>query len=388
MPFKAEDRIEPLLEVVINALQVGNRSGTGYYCQKLIKHLPSIGTDFRFCIVLPDSFRASPICRIIEPLPNVRLLFVNANGQLRRIAFEQIILPRLAKKLGAALLHSLAFVAPLRLTTRSVVTVHDLAYRLFPETLTRFRRLYLEMGTKHAMRKASRIITVSEAVKTDIVHEAGIPHGDVVVTHEGGFEARGLSPRVEDQYINRLLSWEGEYILFIGTMEPRKNLPRLLSAFALFKQQYNGRCKLVIVGRKGWLTEATAQRLSRLGIAGDVLMTGFLPSDVVFSLMRKASLFVMPSLYEGFGLPLVTAMGCGTAVAASRAGSIPEILGESGLLFDPLNVEDMAESLLTLMSEPSLRKRLVEMGIRRAEHFTWERCASKTVAIYRDLLCA
>ena len=325
--------------IAINAFQVLNRSGTGYYSRRIIEHVPAVDADLRYLMFLPSSFRANPLCGELAKAPNVRLRFVSIAAQTKRILFEQLVLPRLLSKAKVDLLHSLAFVAPPRLSMKSVVTVHDLAFKLFPETLTGVRRHYLAKATERSVRDADRVITDSHAVESEILQRLHTLSNRVATVHLGGFETRGLAPRLSSRYLAHILGWDGDYVLFIGTMEPRKNLERLLSAFSVFRNGYEPECKLVIVGRKGWLSGGIRRRLAEKGIERDVIFTGFLPDNVVISLMRAASVFVMPSLYEGFGLPLVTAMACGTPIAASNVGSIPEVIGAAGLLFDPFDVD-------------------------------------------------
>jgi len=375
--------------IAINALQVSNRSGTGYYSRKIIKHVPPVQPRLRYLVILPASFRANPLSQELARMPNVQLKFVRAASLAARILFEQLILPRLLVKARVDLLHSLAFVAPLHLRTKSVVTVHDLTFELFPETITGLRRLYLGKATKLSARLADRVIAVSEAVRTDLVKHLSLDPESVVAVSEGGLEARGLKGEVKALERKQLFGWSEQYILFIGTMEPRKNLKTLLAAFSLLHTRFNSRCKLVIVGRKGWLTADMRRSLGKSGIEDDVVFTGFLPDAVVISLMQDASMFIMPSLYEGFGLPLVTAMACQTPIAASRAGSIPEVVGSSAaVLFDPLNAEEMAESMHRILTSPALVKKLVEAGKSRCERFSWARCALETVGVYEQVLSA
>ena len=378
----------PMPLVAINALQILNRGGTGYYTRKIIEHIPIVEEGLRYLIFLPNSFRANPLCDKLTKAANVRLKFTSMTTQIQRIVFEQLVLPRLLTKEKVDLMHSLAFVAPAFLRQQSVVTVHDLAFKLFPETLTGLRRLYLGRATERSVRSADRVIAVSHAVKSDIVRRLSVQSEKVAVTREGGYESAGIAPRLKSRYLAHLLAWDGDYILFIGTMEPRKNLKRLLAAFSMLRKRYKPECKLVIVGRKGWLTGGIRRELAEKGIERDVVFTGFLPDSVVMGLMQDASVFVMPSLYEGFGLPLVTAMACGTPIAASNAGAIPEVVGDAGLLFDAYDVEATAEALRQILASPSLAGKLVEAGKRRHGRFSWVRCAKETVEVYQSVLSA
>ncbi|MBN2208371.1 MAG: glycosyltransferase family 4 protein [Candidatus Coatesbacteria bacterium] len=374
--------------IAINALQVLNQSGTGYYGRRVIELVPAVDPGLDYFVVLPSSFRANPLCDELAKMPNVRLEFVSLRTQSERILFEQLVLARLLSKAKADLLHSPAFVAPARLRQKSVLTVHDVAFKLFPDTLTAPRRLYLAEATERSVRKADRIIAVSHAAMKDIVRHLRCPPEKVAVIHEGGFEAAGLAPRLKRDYLAHLLAWDGDYILFIGTMEPRKNLERLLAAFSMLRRTHERPCKLVIVGRKGWLTKGIRRELAEKRIERDVILTGFLPDNVVLSLLQEARVFAMPSLYEGFGLPLVTAMACGTPIAASNAGAIPEVVGDAGLLVDPYDVEAMAEALRNILTSSSLAGQLAEAGKSRHEQFSWVKCAEETVKVYKHVLSA
>lgn len=372
--------------IAINAFQVLNKSGTGYYSRKLIEHVPFVGRNFRYLIFLPSSFKANPLCQKLNEASNVDLKFVPVGSQVKRIFYEQFVMPRLLLKAGAELLHSLAFVAPRGLPMKSVVTVHDLAYRLFPETLTGFRRWYLRKATERSIQEANRVILVSEVVKSELVKHLGVRPERLAVTHEGGFDFDRPISGLDARQLDHLLGWSGDFILFIGTMEPRKNLERLLSAFAILRRDITSGLKLVIAGRKGWLNDGVWRKLRDGGIERDVVFTGFLPDSFVVGLMKSASLYVMPSLYEGFGLPLVTAMRCGTPIVASNAGSIPEVIGDAGILFDPYDVDEMAKIMGEVLNSPGLRQKLVKKGSMRCREFNWEKCARETVAVYEGTL--
>jgi len=175
----------------------------------------------------------------------------------------------------------------------------------------------------------------------------------------------------------------GEYVLYVGTLQPRKNLGRLLEAVALLrKEARRGEApSLIIAGRKGWLYDPVFQQVERLGLEGEVVFPGYVPQEDLPALLSGARLFVFPSLYEGFGLPVLEAMACGTPVVCSNVSSLPEVAGDAALLVDPLDVEGMAEAMNRLLQDEGLRAELVERGYRQVRRFSWERCARATLAV-------
>jgi len=374
--------------IALNALQVLNRSGTGYYSRKLVENLPYCTKGHDLIAVLPQRFASNPICSTLAQRKNVRLMFVRFVGQMSRILYEQTVLPRVLAKQGVELVHSMAFTAPMFLTMKSVVTVHDLAYRLFPDTLPAFRRVYLEKFTGRACEKADRVITVSLAAANDVRENLSVPQDKIAVVHEGGLEGRALNPQVEKEHLRRLVGENSSYVLSMGTMEPRKNLARLIEAFSLVRSELEISPKLVVVGRKGWMTEDVRTAYAEANLCDAVIWTGFLPTSVVLSLMKNASLYVMPSLYEGFGLPLVTAMSYGTPIAASDAGSIPEVVGDAAALFDPYDVRSIADAVIEALRNPEVLRSLTKRGKERSNLFSWRKCAEETVEVYEEALSA
>jgi glycosyltransferase involved in cell wall biosynthesis len=177
----------------------------------------------------------------------------------------------------------------------------------------------------------------------------------------------------------------GDYILYVGTLQPRKNLRRLLKAYAMVQKRDETPC-LVIAGRKGWLYDQIFQQVERLGLETEVIFPGYVPQDDLPTLLSGACFFVFPSLYEGFGLPVLEAMACGTPVLCSNVSSLPEVAGNVALLVDPLDVESMAEAMNRLLQDEGLRAQLVERGFQQVRQFSWDRCARETLTVLEDTL--
>lgn len=274
-----------------------------------------------------------------------------------------------------------AHVIPVVHPKQSVVTIHDMGHLYYPESYTKSALRYLTWATKHNISSASRIIADSESTKRDIAKRFPEAEAKTMVVYPG--ISRAFAPVTDPDTLKEIRSKygiPGEYFLYVGTIHPRKNLERLILAYGSFLKRSRGtKPRLVLAGKKGWLPEGIMRRLHE--IEGEVTITGFVPDADLPALYSGATAVAIPSLFEGFGMPLVEAMACGTPVMTSNSSSMPEIVGEAGLLVDPLDVEEMAEAMFWLWSRPALREELRERGLKRAADFTWEEAAERALAI-------
>ena len=267
-----------------------------------------------------------------------------------------------------------------------MVTIHDLGYLHFPRAHRLLDRLYLDLSTRFNARAAAHIIADSQATKRDLVERYGVEPSKISVIYPG-YDEEAFQPVREREAIEAVKARygiAGDYILFVGTIQPRKNLVRLMEAFSLLKRQAAD-LQLVIAGKKGWLYEAIFRRVEELGLEGQVVFTGYVAEEGLPALFSGARLFVFPSLYEGFGLPVLEAMACGTPVVCSNASSLPEVAGDAALLFDPLDVEGMAAAMGRVLGDERLRAELIERGLQRARGFSWEKCARETLAVLESV---
>lgn len=263
----------------------------------------------------------------------------------------------------------------------AVVTVHDLAFVRWPGLLTsESRRYYGQIG--RAVRSAERAIAVSCCTRDDLIGLVGADPRRIDVVYEAADPRFRPAARDEIDAARARHRLPDQYFLFVGTREPRKNLGRLLEAYAVVATN-PGAPGLVVAGRPGWLSENLEQRAAELGIAERVRFTGGLPSQELAAVYSGALGFVFPSLYEGFGLPALEAMACGTPAVVARAGALPEIVGDAALLVDPLDVGALAVALGQLWREPSLRSDLIGRGRERVGRFSWRRAAAETLDVYR-----
>ena len=351
------------------------RTGTENYSLQLIRHLLALESGHRYRLYFnrPPTVELFPMAADLElrVMPFPRLwTHLRLSWEMARQPPDVLFVP--------------AHVLPLVHPRSSVVTVHDLGYRHYPGAHPLLDRLYLNLSTRYNARAARRVIAVSQATQDDLVQHYGLEPDKITVVYSGWDER--MQP-VEDEAtiegVKARYHIRGEYVLYVGTLQPRKNLGRLLEAVALLrKRAQRGEAPgLVIAGRKGWLYDQIFQQVERLGLESEVLFPGYVPQEDLPALLSGARLFVFPSLYEGFGLPVLEAMACGTPVVCSNVSSLPEVAGDAALLVDPLDVKDMAEAMNRLLQDEGLRTELVERGYRQVRQFSWDRCARETLAV-------
>ena len=278
-----------------------------------------------------------------------------------------------------------AHVVPAYCRCPAVVTIHDLGYLAHPEAHPLASRLYLSLSTRHSVRSARRVIAVSLATKDDLVAKLGVPQERIAVVHEAC--PPGYKPLADRRLGLAAAAKYGltdPYVLSVGTLHPRKNVPRLLEAFALARRQQGLPHMLGLVGRIGWRAQAVGQTIAGLGLQDTVVVTGYVPEAELPLLLGAADALAFPSLYEGFGLPALEAMACGVPVVAANSTSLPEVVGDAGLLVNPLDVEDIARGLATVLTDRTLHADLAERGYLRAGEFSWEKAARETLAVLLD----
>ena len=356
------------------------RTGTENYSLNLIRHLLALENDHRYRLYFnrPPTAELFPMTADLElrVMPFPRLwTHVRLSWEMARQPPDVLFVP--------------AHVLPLVHPRSSVVTVHDLGYLYYPGAHPLLDRLYLDLSTRYNARAASRVIAVSQATKDDLVEHCGIEPDKITVVYSGCDET--MQPVEDEATIEKVKARygiRGDYVLYVGTLQPRKNLGRLLEAYAMVRKQTKRgeRPCLVIAGRKGWLYDQITQHVERLGLESEVILPGYVPQDDLPTLLSGARLFVFPSLYEGFGLPVLEAMACGTPVLCSNVSSLPEVAGRAALLIDPLDVASMAEAMNRLLQDEGLRARLVERGLRQVRQFSWDRCARQTLVLIEDTL--
>lgn len=369
------------MRIALDLLPItGRNAGLQRYAQQLVEGLARIDTENEY-LVLVNS-RAP---KLFE-LNNSNFLVIPVRTPKRFIWYwEQAYLPIMRTLRRVDLLHSPVSAPPLWVSCKRVVTVHDLTFKFFPKTMRWWDRLYWGYFLVHGAKRANKIIVPSASTALALQQALSLPKGRVVVVEECCAEK--FFQRVTPEKIRATKERYGiteKYILTVGTLEPRKNITTLLEAFSLVKKKLT--IKLVIVGARGWLVRPMFKKVQELGLHKDVVFTGFVPDEDLPALYQGAEVFVFPSLYEGFGLPPLEAMASGTPVVASNSSSIPEVVGDSGILVDPHDVEGFAHAIIKLCTDANYRAVLSVKGQQRARQFTIERMGKKILEVYRGVL--
>jgi glycosyltransferase involved in cell wall biosynthesis len=300
-----------------------------------------------------------------------------------RILWEQAILPSLLRRLGVDLLHAPAFVGPLLSPTPQVITVHDLSFYRFPEYFRRGNRFYLRQFTGRSCRRAAAVIAVSHFTAREVTALLGVPPERVHVIYHGLSPRFRPLPTAEVERFREAAGLPRRFILYLGTLEPRKNLLTLLRAFARLPDP---ELHLVLAGGKGWLYEEIFAEVEALDLGGRVHFPGYVPMETQALWYNAACVFAYISRYEGFGLPVLEALACGTPTLTGNTTSLPEAGGEAALTVPPEDVEAVSAGLHRLLNDDALRDACRVRGLQHAAGFTWEETARRTAALYRRVI--
>jgi glycosyltransferase involved in cell wall biosynthesis len=275
-----------------------------------------------------------------------------------------------------------AHVLPAVCPVPALVTIHDLGYRYFPEAHSKSRYLALEASTWFSSRYADRIIAISEATKRDLMGFYGVSGRKITVVYHG-YDKR-YHQRTEEEILPAIAKYglERPYFLHVGTLQPRKNIIRLVEAFDRFKERGRPH-QIALVGKKGWLYDSIASAVQKSTSAECIVQPGYVDAQDLPALVDGAEALIIPSLYEGFGLPALEAMASGTPVIASNSSSLPEVVGDAGLLVDPTDVSAIAAAMESVAASADLRAELRAKGRARATTFSWERCARETLEVLK-----
>ena len=351
------------------------RTGTENYSLHLIRNLIKVASEDRRALEFVLYFNRPPSSELFPTSPSLRqevMTFPRLWTHLR-LSLEMLAHP-------PDVLFVPAHVLPLVHPRRSVVTIHDLGYLYYPKAHRSLDWLYLYLSTRYNARSAAHIIADSEATKRDTIERLHIDATKISVVYPAASpEFQPMADANRLAAVRSRYGIEGDYILFVGTLHPRKNIARLVEAYVKLKEEHKIQARLVLTGKLGWLTKETLRPLER--VKEGITLTGFVAEVDLPALLSGATAFVLPSLFEGFGLPVLEAMSCGTPVVAANSSSLPEVIGDAGVLVDPLSVDSIAEGIRKVVENKDLRAELREKGLAQALRFTWEEAARKTVDI-------
>jgi glycosyltransferase involved in cell wall biosynthesis len=368
-----------MLRIAIDAHMVGEReTGNETYMLGLLQGLAQIDRHNRYFVLVTDP--ASLRSHVDLP-SNFKAVPVRPAMNAVRVS---LAMPWIAHRLDADVLH-VTYIAPPVSPCAVVVTVHDISFKIFPRFFSWRDRLLLSTFVPLSMRQAAYVIAVSECTKSDIITHYRLHPERVAVTLEAP-DAR-FSP-VKDvvrlQAMREKYGLSEEFILTVGNVQPRKNLEVLISAIAVLKSRGMLTAQLAIVGQSHWRAHKVLSYVREAGLGGDVRFLGYVPDEDLPGLYSAARVFAFPSLYEGFGLPPLEAMACGTPVVSSNSGALREVIGDAGLLLPPRDVMAWVDALQALLGDSELRDDLSRRGLAHAARFSWRDTARKTLRIYKQ----
>jgi glycosyltransferase involved in cell wall biosynthesis len=368
------------LRIAIDAHSVGTElGGNESYAKNLIEALAEIDSVNDYTLYVT---KRAALERFSNRWPNVTVRATLPHTPFIRIP---LTLSAELRKNPVDVLH-VQFTAPLAPPCPVVASIHDLAFEHFPRTFKRRSFMQMRLTVRHTARRASQIITLSEYSRRDIMDTYGIGPERITVTPAA---ASDLFAPVTDEdelaKIRKIYGLEGDYILSVGSIQPRKNLSRLVTAYSRLRSAHpNAKLpRLVLVGKCAWLYEETLRTISELALSNSVILTGYVPDEHLPALYSGSVCFVYPSYFEGFGLPPLEAMQCGTPVIVGNRTSLPEVVGDAGLLVDPYDIDEIASAIDRLISDSSLRSQLHAKGLEQARRFDWRTTARRTLDVYQ-----
>jgi len=382
----------PVIRVALNAQLVSfgenyRNAGVSRYTYTLLDGLGRLGGPFIYTAFVNGAEMAAAVASPLAGGDGVRLVSSSwpTSHPAQRILWEQVALPRALRRVGADVFHSPVNVLPERLPCASVVTIHDLAVVRYPQYFRPTRRIYQQQFTQRSVRAATLIVAVSESTKRDLVEAMQAPADRVRVIHpsiDGDFQPTADPATLAAFRARHALP--DRYLLFLGTLEPRKNLERLIEAYARLRALAPDAPQLVLAGAKGWYYEPLFALVRALGMERHVTFAGYVSREEQPLWYAAAEIFLYPSLYEGFGLPIAEALACGVPTITSNVSSMPEAAGPVAAQVDPQNTDELAYAMRDALLDTTLKARTERDGPAWARQFTAERMALAYQDVYRE----
>jgi glycosyltransferase involved in cell wall biosynthesis len=360
-------------------------SGVEYYGLGLIEGLLCIDSVNEYFVFTnqPDAVRDR-----VGGRENLSIIGIGGLwSRAARIVWEQSQLGVMARRYRLDMVHCLSYICPIRRSeVPFVVTIHDTIALRMPGWCKRTNAVYFSLAMKRGAGKAARVIAVSKRTAGDIATELGLDGSRIRVIYPGIDEIfRGRANREQMQEVRHRYNLPERYILYVGNIEPKKNIATLLQMYKSLRLKGFDH-KLVLVGKRSWGALSELGEIKRLILTNDLVWPGYVSREELRSIYTMAEVFIFPSLYEGFGFPPLEAMGCGTAVVASNRGSLGETLGDAVLIVEPLDVEGLVKAVHSLITNPELRKKYSLLGTERSKRFRWDKAARETLDVYEEVV--
>jgi len=373
------------MRIGIDARSLEEERGTGVarYLRNLLREFARIAPDNRYVLYfkerVADDDLLNQACFLKE---QVKMSFLPR----KKVLWEQAFLPKAIARSGVEVLFSPSYLTPLFSPAKSVVTIHDITYEVNPGWFHPKERLKMRTLARLAARRANRIIAVSQTTKNDLIQRYKVVPEKVSIVYEASdpkfrpIEDKNLLKMVKEKY-----QLKDKFIFYLGSLFARRNIPRLLEAFQRVIDEF-GEVQLLIVGEdRAYPSQDIPRLVSQLALNEKVIWFEYVSEDDLPLLYNAAELFVYPSSYEGFGLPVLEAMASGRPVVTSNLSCLPEITGKAALLVDPTNPEEMAEAMVKILKDEKLMERLSQEGLKRAESFSWRRTAEETLKVFEEV---
>lgn len=365
--------------------------GIGRYTRELVQALAEQDTRNEYVLLVagsPSSLLGVQTLQSVARFRRFRVCRLPLSHRWLTILWHRLRLPIPVEALTGSIdvFHSPDYVLPPLLRARGVVTIHDLSFLILPETADPGLQRYLSRAVPRAVARAHRVLADSQCTRDDLIAHLGVAPEHITVAYPGIHPRfRPLEEEVVEAFRERY-GLPARFILGLGTLEPRKNFPALIEAYARLAELGipHREVPLVIAGGKGWLYEGIFETVERLNLRKHVRFLGFVPDEDLPALYNAASALAFPSLYEGFGLPPLEAMACGTPVVASNVSSLPEVLGEAAVMVAPTDVEALATALGRVLTDPEVQTTLRMRGLRQAAQFTWQDTAQVLLRVYQE----
>jgi alpha-1,3-rhamnosyl/mannosyltransferase len=358
-------------------------TGIGHYTNELARHLASENSTDTIGVVSPRPFIRT---LHIDGNRSANLSFIRTRTSPWNLRWWSLGLPRHLRRRSIDVFHGTNFEVPLQKVCPTVITIHDLSMLLHAETHEKKLVRRAQSRIPVMARAATMVITPSEAVRREVHEHLEIPLERVVAVSESARDCFQPMKEEATRAVRRKLGINEDFLLYVGTVEPRKNLRILLSAFEDCVGSHSRPLQLVLAGRKGWLVDDLLKSFQRSPVAASIILTGYLSDQELAALYSSCTAFIYPSVYEGFGLPPLEAMACGAPVIVSRIPSLVEVTGGACRAFDSSNSKELTAVILELLDSEVQRRELSRAGLDHAARFSWSRCARETRAVYEEAI--
>ena len=364
----------------------GEKAGVGHYTYCLVKNLLKLDKKNEY--VLLFDYRMVDAKEFKRPNVKIKYFPFSQYKKFLPFGYSHMLISSFLAREKLDIYHAPANVIPYTYTGDSVITVHDLAIYKYPSWFPKGQEFSTKILCPKSINKAKRIIAVSESTKRSVINLFKMPANKISVIYEGFFKDKIPSKVEEKRILDRYKIDSEKYILYVGTIEPRKNIVNIIRAFDLLNKRRGRKFKdyrLVIAGGKGWKYEDVFKAIKNSPYSHRIKYLNYIPHKDKLALINRAECFVFPSLWEGFGLPVLEAMSLGTPVVSSNVSSLPEVAGKAAQLVNPRQVSEISKALNDVLSKATLRNKMRKTGLEQAKKFSWDKCAKETLKVYREV---